>query len=103
MRNARLVRAHNVAISRRNRTHLSLFRQPTHPRKIRNLTTKRVSQQNVFRGFLQPLRFLQPLHILNPVCQARKLRRKALFALKLTSKGAHSPKKHTLLSKVRCS
>jgi len=104
MRNARLVRANNLAISRRNRASLSLFRQVTQPRKIRNLITKRVSQHQVFRGFLQPVHApLRILKTLNPVCQARKLRRKVLFSLRLTGKGAKSPKKHTLLSKVRCS
>ncbi len=103
MRNARLVRANQFAISRRNRPSLSLFRQLTHSRKIRNFITKRVSQHQVFRGFLQPVSPLRILKTLNPVCQARKLRRKVLFSLRLTGKGARSPKKHTFLSKVRCS
>lgn len=102
MRNARLVRAHNLSISRRNRTPLSLFRQVTHPRKQRiPRQAKRVSQQTVFRGFLPNMR---ALHIdLQPtVCQKRQQRRRSLFALGLTGKGAHSPKIHTLESKVRC-
>lgn len=102
MRNARLVRAHNLSISRRNRPSLSLFRQLTQPRKLRipNIT-KRVSQQNVFRGFLPQMR---ALHVtLQPtVCQKRQQRRRSLFALGLTGVGARSPKIHTLESKVRC-
>lgn len=101
MRNARL-RALKPTIAQRNRNSLSLFRQLTHPRKLRILTpSKRVSQHNVFRGFLQP----RNLHIdLQPnVCQRRQQRRRSLFALGLTGKGAKSPKKHTLESKVRCS
>lgn len=100
MRNARL-RALKPTIAQRNRMPLSLFRQVTHPRKLRILTpSKRVSQQTVFRGFLNT----RNLHIdLQPtVCQKRQQRRRSLFALGLTGKGARSPKKHTLESKVRC-
>lgn len=101
MRNARLVRAHNLSISRRNRSSLSLFRQLTHSRKQRIPKAKRVSQQNVFRGFLPQMR---ALHVtLQPtVCQKRQQRRRSLFALGLTGVGARSPKIHTLESKVRC-
>lgn len=100
MRNARL-RAFRTAISRRNRNLLSLFRQMTHQRKIGIFTSKRVSQHNVFRGFLDT----NNLHIdLQPtVCQKRQARRRALFALGLTGKGSRSPKRHTQESKIRCS
>lgn len=82
---------------------LSLFRQMTHKPKLRipNTLTKRVSQQNVFRGFLQNLRNLH-IDMQPTVCQKRQARRRSLFALGLTGKGAHSPKIHTLESKVRC-
>lgn len=103
MRNARPARAHNLAISRRNSPPLSLLRQVTHSRKIRIPSiAKRVSQQNVFRGFLP--QNMRSLHItLQPtVCQKRQQRRRSLFALGLTGKGATSPKIHTLESKVRC-
>lgn len=101
MRNARL-RALRTAIAQRNRIHLSLFRQMTHPRKLRILTpSKRVSQHSVFRGFLNT----RNLHIdLQPtLCQKRQQRRRSLFALGLTGKGARSPKKRTQESKIRCS
>lgn len=103
MRNARLVRAHNLSISRRNRPSLSLFRQLTHSRKQRiPRQAKRVSQQTVFRGFLP--QNMRALHVtLQPtVCQKRQQRRRSLFALGLTGVGAHSSKIHTLESKVRC-
>lgn len=101
VRNARLVRAPRTAISRRNRNHLSLFRQMTQPRKIRTQEKRDISP--TFSAFLNFLKTPLKVVSLNPICAARKLRRKVLFSLGLTKKGsAAKHHKMTRMSKVRC-
>lgn len=108
-RNAKraILRAHPRAISRRNRSSLSLFRSLTHSPELRDFHTKRILQREATKGveagpFLGFLRAIQQLDDFpQKVCRARKERRQVLFALGKQG-GNHKPPRYTINSKVRC-
>lgn len=102
-------RAHRSTIAQRNRTSLSLFRQLTHPRSLRDFHQSRIlTKREATKGALSPFsgfnRAIQSvLDYPQKVCRARKERRQVLFALNKTGAGSRArTHRMTTDSKVRC-